>query len=128
MLNVIFFKTKAGHEPVLEWLREQDVENRKLIGADLRTVQIGWPLGMPLVRHLGDGIYEVRTDIRDGIARVLVFQNQQNLIVVEGFIKKSQKTPKTQLDNAKKRKSEYERNLREDAKREKKAKTLKSKK
>lgn len=82
------------------------------IGEDLRTVQLGWPMGMPLVRSLGDGLYEVRTDIPNGIARLLFFQSLQTLVIVEGFIKKSRKTPKTELDNAIKRKKEYESHLR----------------
>lgn len=111
VLKVNFYKTKAGNEPVLEWLREQDDDTRKSIGDDLRTVQIGWPLGMPLVRSMGDGLYEVRVTLAQGIARLMFFQSDDQLVVVEGFIKKSQKTPAKHLDNAKDRKSEFEKEL-----------------
>lgn len=121
MLNVIFFKTEGGNEPVLDWLRDLDAEDRQIIGGDLRTVQIGWPLGMPLCRPLKDGLYEVRSDITDKrIARLIFFQHGQDLVIVEGFIKKTQTTPKETLKSAKKRKSEYERNAQELKKKERK--------
>lgn len=112
MLNVIFFKTEAGNQPVLEWLRSLGDDDRKIIGDDLRTVQFGWPIGMPLCKPLGDGLYEVRSKISDKkIVRLIFFQSEDNLIIVDGFIKKTQRTPKSELDYSKKCKSEYERNL-----------------
>jgi phage-related protein len=106
-----FYRTKAGNEPVLGWLREQDAETRRIIGEDLRTVEIGWPMGMPLVRSLGDGLYEVRITLPAAIARVIFFQSEENMVIVEGFFKKSQRTPTKNLDNAKKRKGDYEKQL-----------------
>lgn len=119
MLEIIFYKTKAGNEPVRDWLKDQDTDTKKTIGEDLKTVQFGWPLGMPLVRKLEDGIFEVRVTLARGIARILFFQSEQNLVVVEGFIKKSQKTPAVNLSTAKARKSEYERILQEQKKKQK---------
>lgn len=111
MLNVIFYKTEAGNEPVLDFLRDLDPDDRKIVGADLRTVQIGWPLGMPLCRKLVKGIYEVRSDISDKrIVRLVFFQHEQNIIIVHGFIKKTQTTPDDVLKLSKKRKAEYETN------------------
>lgn len=113
MLSVSFFRTLGGNEPVLDWLKGLEPSDRKIIGEDLRTVQIGWPIGMPVCRPLRDGLYEVRSAISDGrIARLLFFQVGQSLIIVEGFIKKTRATPKEILNNALKRKSEYERNAR----------------
>jgi phage-related protein len=112
MLNVVFFRTEAGNEPVLDWLRALAFDDRRILGEDLRTVQLGWPLGMPLCRSLGSGLYEVRSHITGGqIARLVFFQSGQTLIVVEGFIKRTQTTPKHVLDLARKRRSTYERNL-----------------
>lgn len=109
MLKVIFYKTDAGNEPALDFLRDLDPEDRKIVGADLRTVQIGWPLGMPLCRKLVKGIYEVRSDISDKrIVRLVFFQHEQNIIIVHGFIKKTQTTPDDVLKLSKKRKAEYE--------------------
>jgi phage-related protein len=111
MLSVLFYRTEAGNEPVLEWLRDLDADDRRIIGEDLRTVQLGWPLGMPLCRSLGDGLFEVRSNITDKrITRLILFQHKAGLIIVAGFIKKSQSTPDDVLKLSRKRKTEYERN------------------
>lgn len=70
-LNVRFFRTEAGNEPVREWLTDLPKESKRLIGTDIKTVQFGWPIGMPVVRKLESGLWEVRTDLGDTIARVL---------------------------------------------------------
>jgi hypothetical protein len=72
-IEVIFFRTAAGGEPVRDWLRSLDpVEHRKQIGVDIKTVEFGWPIGMPVCRPLGDGLYEVRSDLAGNkIGRVL---------------------------------------------------------
>jgi phage-related protein len=105
-LRVVFYRASSGREPVREWLRGLDREVRKVIGEDIKTVQYGWPLGMPLVRSFGDGLWEVRSRFRDGIARVIFFAEGDLMVLVHGFIKKSQKTPKAELDLARRRASE----------------------
>jgi phage-related protein len=111
MLSVAFFRTEGGNEPVLDWLRNLDSDDRRIIGEDLRTVQIGWPLGMPLCRPLGDGLFEVRSTLGGNrITRLVFFQHEATLVIVEGFIKKSKATPDDVLKLSRKRKSEYERN------------------
>jgi Phage derived protein Gp49-like (DUF891) len=60
----IFYRTEAGNEPVREWLKAMSVEDRRRIGEDLKSVEFGWPLGMPVCRSLGGGLHEVRTDRR----------------------------------------------------------------
>lgn len=109
--SVFFFKTTSGNEPVLEWIRSLSATERAVIGADLRTVQMGFPLGMPLCKPVGFGLYEVRSSLptrRE--ARLFFFLDGQTLIIVAGFIKKSRKAPKLELDTARDRKLEYERN------------------
>ena len=69
-LQVLFYKTNAGNEPVRKWLKRLPPEERKTIGEDIMTVQFGWLLGMPLVDSLGKNLYEVRTDLENRIARV----------------------------------------------------------
>jgi len=59
----IFYRTEAGGEPVRDWLKELSSEDRKRIGEDIKTVEFGWPVGMPVCKPLGDGIYEVRTTL-----------------------------------------------------------------
>ena len=103
ILSVVFFRTEAGTEPVREWLRELTVEDRKTIGVDIKTVQYGWPLGMPLVRKMEPGLWEVRCDIADGIARVLFTAKAGQMVLLHGFVKKSQKTPDNELKTARNR-------------------------
>jgi phage-related protein len=106
-LRVVFFKTETDAEPVREWLKELDRKDRKTIGEDIKTVQFGWPLGMPLVRKLDTGLWEVRSRLVGRIARV-IFRVQDNLmILLHGFVKKSQKTPISDLRTAKKRLAQY---------------------
>jgi len=70
-LTVRFFRTLQGGEPVREWLRQLMAADRKVIGEELRTVQLGWPLGMAVVRKLAAGLWEVRVRLKDRIARVI---------------------------------------------------------
>jgi phage-related protein len=102
-LEVRFFKTDTGHEPVREWLRGLSATDKKTIGEDVKTVQFGWPLGMPLVAHLGGDIWEVRIRLEARIARILFSLEGNILVLLHGFIKKQQKTPKPELDLAKER-------------------------
>jgi len=102
-LGVRFYRTDVGGEPVRDWLKVLPVVERKIIGEDIKTVQFGWPLGMPLVAHLDSGIWEVRTRLSTRIARVLFVLDGDVMVLLHGFIKKEQKTPKPDLDLAKER-------------------------
>ena len=102
-LEVRFFKTDGGAEPVRDWLRELSATDRKTIGEDIKTVQFGWPLGMPLVRKLDKDLWEVRIRLEGRIARVLFTVSTGRIVLLHGFIKKSQATPKPELDLAKDR-------------------------
>ena len=103
-----FFKTASGTEPVRDWLREISQAARKSIGEDIRTVQIGWPMGMPLVRKLEANSWEVRSDIEHGIARVLFTVRSQTIVLLHGFVKKSGAIPKRELDVARARMKEMQ--------------------
>ena len=103
ILFVRFFVTVAGTEPVRDWLRSLSATDRKLIGENIKTVQFGWPLGMPLVDHLGGDIWEVRSRLDTRIARTLFANEGDTMILLHAFIKKQQKTPKPDLDLAKDR-------------------------
>jgi phage-related protein len=109
-IQLLFYRLPAGSEPVRDWLKALDDEAKLLIGFDLMRVQWRWPVGMPLCRGMGDGLWEVRTNLPNGrIARVLFCFHGQALVALHGFIKKSQKTPDGELDLARKRKKELER-------------------
>ncbi|NIJ41429.1 phage-related protein [Parvibaculum indicum] len=108
-IPAIFYRTGRGAEPVRDWLKGLNKADRLLIGADIKTVEFGWPIGMPTCRPLGDGLHEVRTNLTNGrIARVIFFVRRGKMVLVHGFIKKTQKTPKPDLDLARKRKKEVE--------------------
>lgn len=107
ILTIRFYCTAAGNEPVRAWLKESiAADARKAIGADIKTVQFGWPLGMPVVRKLEAGLWEVRTTIPEGIARVLFTVEGAAMVLLHGFVKKSEKTPKTDMELARTRKKE----------------------
>ena len=103
ILSVVFFRTGSSNEPVREWLRSLPCDERRIIGEDIKSVQFGWPLGMPLVRKLDKGLWEVRSRLPGRIVRVLFATNRDQMILLHGFIKKSQKTPKEDLELAKTR-------------------------
>ncbi len=102
-LQVVFYKSASGKEPVRDWLKQLDKEDRKIIGEDIKTVQFGWPLGMPLVRKMDKGLWEVRIQLHNRIARVLFTSHQGVMVLLHGFVKKSQKTPANDLKIAKQR-------------------------
>ncbi len=113
-IPAIFFRTEAGGEPVREWLKALPTrEDRKQIGYDIETVEFGWPIGMPVCRPMGAGIYEVRTDLpRNRIARVLFYIDKRGrMVLLHGFVKKSQRTPTADLELARANKKKHERGL-----------------
>ncbi len=102
-LQVVFYQTASGREPVREWLKSLPPEERKIIGEDIKTVQYGFPLGMPLIRKLKPDLWEVRSVLPSRIARSLFTLYEGDVVLLHGFIKKSQKTPVEDLDLALKR-------------------------
>ena len=108
VLRVVFFRTFAGREPVRDWLLDLDKEDRKIIGEDVKLVQFRWPLGMPLVRKLEPDLWEVRSHLSGGrIARLLFTVQGQEMALLHGFVKKSQKTPLHELNTARERKNQW---------------------
>ena len=109
-----FFRTESGNEPVRDWLKNLAPEDRRSIGEDIRTVEYGWPIGMPTCRSLGDGLHEVRSDLSGNrIARVFFYIDaRQRMVLLHGFVKKTQATPESELNLARRNKSKPERGLR----------------
>ena len=103
ILNASFFRSDSGNEPVREWLKALTATDRRIMGEDIKTVQFGWPLGMPLVRHLDSGIWEIRVKLENRIARILFCLEGSTMVILHGFINKQQATPKQDLDLAKER-------------------------
>ena len=106
-IPLVFFRTIGGTEPVRDWLKDLPVNDRRVIGLDLMRVQYRWPVGMPLARPLGKGLWEVRSTLpSQRIARVIFCFHEEQLVALNGFIKKSQKTPQQEIDLALDRKKE----------------------
>jgi phage-related protein len=108
-ITMSFYRTPAGNEPVREWLKSMSKDDREIIGKDLLKIELGFPIGMPLCRSLGDGLWECRSDLsQNRIARVIFCVSENRLVALHGFIKKTQKTPPSEIDLALKRKKESE--------------------
>ena len=108
-IPLVFYRSVAGNEPVRDWLKAMGRVDRLEVGADLQRVQYRWPVGMPLCRPLGRGLWEVRTELRSRtISRVFICFHGGALYALHGFIKKTQKTPDGELTIARRRKQEVE--------------------
>lgn len=108
-INAYFFKTSAGAEPVRDWLKTLNEEDRRKIGYDIATVEFGWPIGMPVCRAMGGGLYEVRTNLNGNrMTRILFCLCKDRLVLLHGFLKKTRTTPKEDLALAKKRMKDLE--------------------
>jgi len=103
VLRVIFYRSESGVEPVREWLKELRKEDRKAVGEDIKTAQVGWPIGMPLIRKIEKDLWEVRSNITDGIARTFFTVKKGTMVLLHGFVKKSQETTPNELRTARRR-------------------------
>ena len=104
-----FYRSDSGREPVREWLKSLNAEDRRTIGEDIKDVEFSWPIGMPLVRSLGRELWEVRSGLPHGrIARVIFCVEKDCMVLPHGFIKKTQKTPDREIDLALKRRKGME--------------------
>ena len=102
-----FYEAASGRRPVRDWLLLLVDEDRRLVGRDIQKVEFGWPLGMPYCRSLGQGLWEVRSDLTDGkIGRVIFCIERGCMVLLHGFIKKTQKTPGAEIELAMKRMKE----------------------
>jgi len=108
-LPAVFYRSPNGTEPVREWLKNLRQDDRRSIGHDVGCAEVGWPVGMPLCRSLGGGLWEVRSNLVHGrIARVIFCVHDGRMVLLHGFEKKTQKTPKPDLETARKRQREIE--------------------
>jgi len=111
-IPAVFYQTTKGTEPVRDWLKKLDREDRRIIGEAIADVEYGWPVGMPVCRSISSrkGLWEVRASLsKRRIARVLFCIADGMMVLLHGFIKKTQKTPNTDLDLAAKRMKEINR-------------------
>lgn len=100
VLDLFFYQTPTGIEPVRNWLRDLPANERRVIGEDMLAVQFRWPLGMPLVRKLSNKVWEVRSTLPTRIARILFTVKGSKMVLLHAFIKKTQETPPADLNLA----------------------------
>jgi phage-related protein len=108
-LKAAFFETENGNQPVRDFILELIREDRKEIGSDIFTVQRGFPLGLPLVEKLDADLWELRSNLPDGICRIIFTIHQKTMVLLHGFVKKSQKIPVNEMKTAKGRLAEFRR-------------------
>ena len=105
-----FYRSATGAEPVRDWLLGLSKQDRRTIGLDIATVEYGWPVGMPTCRSLGARLWEVRSDLaQNRIARILFCIAHGHMVLLHAFIKKTQQTPKSDLEIVRSRQKEVER-------------------
>jgi phage-related protein len=107
-LSVEFYRESNGNEPVRNWLQSLDKPVKIIVGEDISKVQFRWPLEMPLIRNLGGGIHELRSHVPNGIIRILFMVTNKRMLLLHGFIKKTQKLPSQDYNIAKERVKNYE--------------------
>jgi phage-related protein len=105
VLTVYFYKSPSGNEPVRDWLNLMTQEEKKIIGQDIKAVEYSWPVGYPQVTKLDKDLWEVRTNLPNGISRVFFTIWENYMVLVHSIIKKTQKTPQQDIDIAKKRRN-----------------------
>lgn len=112
-IPVCFYQTDAGSEPVRSWLQAMAPPDRRLIGEDIKAVEFGWPVGMPACRPMGEGLYEVRTNLPGNrSARVFFYvDKKQRMVLLHGMVKKTRATPDADLDLARANKRKHEKGL-----------------
>lgn len=103
VLRVVFWRSASGSEPVRDWLRALGHGDRRAIGGDIKTVQLRWPLGMPLVRKMEPGLWEVRSRIESGIARTFFTVDDGVMVLLHAYVKRSHRTPAGALATARRR-------------------------
>ena len=102
-IHTVFYATAGGREPVRDWLRGLDQRSEQAIREDIETIRLGWPIGMPVARGLGHGLWEVRTKTQRGPTRVIFVIHEGMMVLLHGFIKKTRKTPGKELELARRR-------------------------
>lgn len=104
VIPVCFYRDDSGNEPVRTWLKSLSDEDRRIIGTNLRRIQIDWPIGTPLVKSLGrGGLWELRSSLDNRISRVLFVFHDGTIVLIHAFIKKTQAIPKKEIDLAERR-------------------------
>lgn len=97
------YQEASGKIPVLEWLKDFNKEERKIVDRDIKYIQYSWPWKMPLIKPLGGGLMEIRIKLKDKQVRIFFILHDSIIVLLHGFVKKTQKTPNNEIDIALKR-------------------------
>ena len=109
-ISAAFYATSGGKEPVREWLKQLPLADRKALGEDIAAVEFTWPVGMPLVRPMKQGLWELHSSLTSNrISRILFCITGDQMVLLHSFIKKTQQTPDADLVLARKRQKEISR-------------------
>jgi phage-related protein len=101
--DICFYQETSGKEPVLEWIKDFNEKEQKIIGRDIKQMQYTWPWKMPLIKSLGNGLMEIRIKLQDKQVRIFFILHDGVIILLHGFVKKTQKTPNNEIEIAFKR-------------------------
>ena len=109
--RVDFYREEDGTKPVGDFIRSLEVKMKAKVVANMHLLEeYGNMAREPLSKELEDGIFELRTIENDNIVRILYFFDKDRIIIAtNGFVKKRQKTPRSEIDLAKRRRSDYHR-------------------
>lgn len=105
--NIIFFTEDSGKEPVRIWIKKLNKSERIIVGEDLKTLQRRWPLGLPLIDNLRNGLWELRSTLFNRICRIIFIVKDDEIVLLHAFIKKTQKTPLNEIEIADRRRKKY---------------------
>lgn len=108
-MEIKFYEDEAGRIPVREFLDSLDIKMRQKMLRSVQALQdMGVSLRMPLSESLDDGIFELRAKVGTNISRVMYFFVIGNrAVLTHGFIKKTQKTPRREIERARKIRADY---------------------
>lgn len=102
-LSTVFFKTEQGNQPCRDFILSLSQDDKREVGARIFEVQKGFPMGLPLVRKMSSDLWEIRVNITDGICRIFFTIAEDFMVLLHGFVKKTQKTPQNELITAQNR-------------------------
>ena len=109
LFEIEFYQLSNGREPAKEFLTDLDVKMRAKMADTISLLQDnGFELREPYSKHLTDGIFELRAKVGSDATRVLYFfYVNRRIILTNGFVKKTQKTPAGEIEKAKRYRADY---------------------
>lgn len=99
--KIYFYKEQSGKSPVEIWINKMlTLKEKNKIYDGLKKLQCEWPIGLPLTRHLENNLWEMRTYLGTRDSRLIFIIKNKNIFILHGFIKKTNKTPRNEINLA----------------------------